>query len=57
LQSALESSRRAYNKLYPRLSLLFESKSYIETFFAAVKKSGKTDGEAEEESTPTETAQ
>jgi signal transduction histidine kinase len=57
LQAALESARRAYNKLHPKLSLLFESKSYIETFFATVRKSDKPGGEAEDESTPTETAQ
>jgi exonuclease VII small subunit len=57
LQAALESARRAYNKLYPRLSLLFESKSYIETFFATIKKPGKTDEETEGDSTLPESAQ
>jgi hypothetical protein len=55
--AALENARRAYNKLYPKLSLLFDSKSYIETFFVDISKPGKTNEEAEEESTQTETAQ
>jgi hypothetical protein len=49
LQAALESGRRAYNKLYPRLSLLFESKNFIETFFVQLQKSDKSDVETSEE--------
>jgi hypothetical protein len=49
LQAALESARRAYNKLYPRLSLLFDSKSFIETFFVQLQKSDKSDAEVSED--------
>ncbi len=60
LKTALDSARRAYNKLYPKLSLLYDSKAFIETFFVTVDKSGKAeqaaldeafseDGEAEDE--------
>lgn len=49
LKTALDSARRAYNKLYPKLSLLFESKAFIETFFVAVDKSGKAEQAALDE--------
>jgi hypothetical protein len=39
------------------LSLLFDNKSYVETFFVKIQKPGKTDDEAEDESPSTETAQ
>jgi hypothetical protein len=43
LKAALDSARRAYNKLYPKLSLLYDSKAFIETFFVAVDKTGKAE--------------
>jgi len=49
LQAALESANRSYNKLYPRLSPLFDSKSFIDTFFAEVHKTDKADTELPEE--------
>jgi hypothetical protein len=51
LQAALDSARRAYNKLHPRLSLLFDNKSYVETFFVKMSKSAKPDDE-DGEATP-----
>jgi hypothetical protein len=52
LQTALDSARRAYNKLYPRLSLLFDNKSFVETFFV---KSSRSSATAPEEAPEVET--
>jgi len=49
LKTSLDSARRAYNKLYPKLCLIFESKAFIETFFIAVSKSEKAEQAALDE--------
>jgi hypothetical protein len=43
LRTALDSGRRAYNRLYPKLTLLFESKGFLETFFITNDRSAKAD--------------
>ena len=50
LRTALDSARRAYNKLYPKLQLLFDSKGFIETFFISHGRSDKAAQQALEES-------
>lgn len=50
LRTALDSARRAYNKLSPRLQLLFDNKGLIETFFIAHGSSSTAEQQALDES-------
>ena len=50
LRTALDSARRAYNKLYPKLQLIFDNKGFIETFFISNGRSTKAEQQALEES-------
>jgi len=43
LATALDNARRTYNKLLPRLSLIFEKKAFVETFFLRRRKSKRSD--------------
>lgn len=43
LRSALDSGRRACNKLHPKLIQHFESKGFIESFVIPRGRSAKTD--------------
>lgn len=43
LSTALNSARRAYNKPYPKLQLLFDSKGFIEIFFVVHSSSAKAE--------------
>ncbi len=53
LKAALESCRRTYNKLLPRLSLLFDKPAFVETFFLKLRKPKGT-GRPETEEEPSE---
>jgi hypothetical protein len=55
LSAALDSAKRAYNKLPARLSLIFDNKAFIETFFVKNPKPGGADEEEGDESPETAT--